>query len=122
MKFPHKMDWDLNRLTDEELSQLPLIVLQRIRNKRWANNLKELQKRAEDELKRRDPRNNWTCKRCGRDKYHEKEIRVAGGFLESFWGWERNKYHALVCNYCGKTEFYNVLMIFSESGIGFFGS
>ena len=30
--------------------------------------------------------------------------------MESFLGWERNKYYAIVCNYCGKTEFYNVQM------------
>ena len=42
--------------------------------------------------------------------------------MESFIGWERNKYHAIICNYCGKTEFYNVQMSVSEESLGFFGS
>lgn len=113
-------DWDLSKLTDAELELLPLSELQRIRNKRWAHGLKELQARAEAELNRRDPRNNWKCNRCGKMHFHEKEIRVSGGFGESFPGWERNKYHAIVCNYCGKTEFYYVLMSSPERSIGFF--
>jgi predicted nucleic-acid-binding Zn-ribbon protein len=115
-------DWDLKKLTDEQLESLPLQELQRIRNKRWANGLDELQKRAQDELDRRDPRNDWSCLRCGKHHYHEKEMRVSGGFFESFLGWERNKYHAVVCNYCGKTEFYSVLMSGAEKSIGLFGS
>jgi predicted nucleic-acid-binding Zn-ribbon protein len=115
-------DWDLKKLTDEQLESLPLQELQRIRNKRWANGLEELQTRAQDELDRRDPRINWCCFRCGKQKFHEKEIRVSGGFFESYIGWERNKYHAIICSYCGKTEFYNVLMSGAEQSIGFFGS
>ena len=114
-------DWDLRSLTDEQLESLPLDELQRIRNKRWANGLEELQKRAEVELARRDPRKDWKCLRCGKEHFSEKEIRVSGGFAESFLGWERNKYHALVCNYCGKSEFYKVLMSGAEQSIGFLG-
>ena len=121
-KHKNDHDWDLRKLTDEQLELLPLKELQRIKNKRWANGLEELQKRAQDELDRRDPRSNWKCLRCGKKHFHEKEIRVSGGFAESFLGWERNKYHAIVCNYCGKTEFYNVLMSGTEKGIGFFGN
>lgn len=120
--YKKNTNWDLNKLTDEELGLLPLNQLQRIRNKRWANGLKELQQRAEDELQRRDPRKNWQCLRCGKPHFHQTEIRVTSSFIESFLGWERNKYHALVCNYCGKTEIYNVLMVSSEQSLGFFGS
>ena len=121
-KKRNNRDWDLQRLTDEELESLSLAELQRIRNKRWANNLHELQQRAQNELDRRDPRIDWKCLRCGKTHYYEKEIRVSGGFAESFLGWERNKYHAIICNYCGKTEFYNVLMSGAEQTIGFMGS
>ena len=122
MKLNKRTDWDLMKLTDKELASLPLVELQRVRNKRWAHTSKELLIRAEKELERRDQRNNWSCARCGGEKYHEKEIRVSGGFFESFLGWERNKYHAVICNYCGKTEFYSVMMSGSEKGIGFFGN
>ena len=116
-----KTDWDLERLSDEDLANLSLPELQRILNKRWAHGLEELQKRAEDELKRRDPRTNWSCVRCGKTRFYEKEIRVAGGFGESFLNWQRHKYHAIVCNYCGKTEFYSALMSGAEQGIDFIG-
>lgn len=112
----------MKRLSEEELSLLPLVDLQRIRNKRWAHGLKELQKRVQEELERRDPRKDWVCTRCENTHFHEKEIRVAGGFLSSFIGWERHKYHALICNYCGKTEFYSVLMSASEESMGILGS
>ncbi len=121
-KHKNDHDWDLRSLTDEQLELLPLDELQRIRNKRWAHDLEELQKRAEAELTRRDPRKDWKCLRCGRVHFHEKEIRVSGGFAESFLGWERNKYHAIICNYCGKAEFYKVLMSGAEQSIGFLGS
>ena len=124
MKFKRnpKTDWDLVKLSDEELSLIPLIELQRIVNKRKDYGLNELYERALEELNRRNPRNNWKCTRCENTLFHEKEIRVSGGFLESFLGWERNKYHVLVCNYCGKSEFYNVQMSAGEQGLGFFGS
>ncbi len=115
-------DWDLESLTDEQLEILPLDVLQRIRNKRWANGLEELQNRANEELARRNPRKDWKCLRCGKEHFREKEIRVAGGFAESFLGWERNKYHVIICNYCGKSEFYKVLMSGVDQSIGLFGS
>ena len=118
-KHKNDPDWDLRKLTDEQLESLPLQELQRIRNKRWAHGLEELKERADSELKRRDPKVNWQCTRCGREKFHQKEIRVSGGFGESFLGWERNKYHAIICNYCGKTEFYSVLMSGAEQSIGF---
>ncbi|MEM1189736.1 MAG: zinc ribbon domain-containing protein [Pseudomonadota bacterium] len=109
-------------LSDEALESLSLEDLQRIRNKRWAHGLKELQARADAELARRDPRTDWKCLRCGREHFHEREIRVSGGFLESFWGWERNQYHVLVCNYCGKSEFYKTLMSGAQESIGFLGN
>ena len=121
-RFNKKTDWDLLELTDEQLSKVPLDELQRIRDKRWAHGLEALQKRAEEELKRRDPRLNWKCLRCNSEHYHQKEIRVAGSFATSIWGWETNKYHAITCNYCGNTEFYGVKMSSGELGLGFFGN
>ncbi len=121
MKLNKDTDWDMLKLSDDDLALIPLEELQRIRNKRWAHGLKELQQRADAELSRRDPRKNWECTKCHKTKYHEREIRVSGGFMESIFSWERNKYHAIVCNYCGKTEFYKVMMSSSEKGIGFFG-
>jgi len=115
-------DWDLRKLTDEELEFIPLEELQRIRNKRWANGKEELLARADAELARRDPRRNWKCNKCGREHFYEREMRVPGGFLESYFGWERNQYHAIICNYCGKTEFYKTLMSGAQESIGFFGS
>ena len=115
-------DWDLKRLSDDELEALPLTELQRIIDRRWAHGKKELEQRAIDELSRRNPKNNWQCLRCGKKNYHEKEIRVAGGFLESFLGWEQNKYHAIICNYCGKSEFYNVKMSGSQQIMGVLGN
>ncbi len=122
MKLNKDTDWDLLKLSDEKLASLTLEELQRVRNKRWAHSAHELIDRANAEIARRNPKTDWSCLRCGKDKFHEKEIRVSGGFLESFWGWERNRYHAIVCNYCGKTEFYNVQMSGAEKGIGFFGN
>ena len=121
-KKKKETDWDLKTLSDKKLESLPLAELQRIRNKRWANNLEALQLRAEAELRRRDPRIDWKCTRCGKEHFHEKEIRTTGSFTESFLGWERNKFHAVICNYCGKTEFYNVLMPGFEQSLGLFGS
>ena len=122
--FEHKQQpgWDLVELTDKELEAIPLEELQRIRNKRWAHGLHKLQARADAELARRDPRKNWKCLRCGREHFQERQIRVSGGFLESFWGWERNQYHVLVCNYCGKSELYKTLMSGAQKTIGFLGT
>ena len=108
-------DWDLEKLTDEQLSQVPLAELQRIRNKRWAHGLEYLEKRASEELARRDPKKNWSCNRCGNTKFHQKEMRASSGF------WESTKYHALICNYCGKTEFYSVLLSPSEASLDILG-
>ncbi|MEJ1464355.1 MAG: zinc ribbon domain-containing protein [Candidatus Sedimenticola sp. (ex Thyasira tokunagai)] len=108
-KKNRKTDWDLERLTDEQLSQLPLAELQRIRNKRWAHDLEELKQRAEQELKRRDPRSNWACQKCGKTTYHQKEVRVSGGLTSSWLNVETNKFHVVICNYCGNSEFYSVL-------------
>jgi predicted nucleic-acid-binding Zn-ribbon protein len=121
MKLNKKTDWDLLKLSDEDLAAIPLETLQRLRNKRWAHGMKELKERADAELDRRDPRNNWSCLRCNNTKFHEKEMRATGGFMQSFLGWEWDKYHAIVCNYCGKTEFYSVHMPMSEKSIGLFG-
>ncbi len=107
-------DPELQEFTDEELALIPLSELQRIRNKRWANGKDELVQRADAELARRDPRSNWECLRCGGKRYHEKEMRVSGGFWEGFLNWEKHKYHVLVCNYCGKSEIYNTLTPASE--------
>ncbi len=41
-------------------------------------------------------------------------MRAAGSFLESLVGWQRQKFHAIICNYCGKTEFYSVLLTVGE--------
>ncbi|MGY8815094.1 MAG: zinc ribbon domain-containing protein [Gammaproteobacteria bacterium] len=121
MKLSKKTDWDLLKLSDDDLAAIPLETLQRIRNKRSNHGMQELKDRADAELDRRDPRHNWSCLRCNKTKYHEKEMRATGGFMQSFLGWEMDKYHAIVCNYCGKTEFYSVLMSSSEKGIGFLG-
>ena len=86
MKLNKKTDWDLFKLSDEELALIPLAELQRVRNKRWAYGAKELRERADAELARRDPRKNWICIRCNRQHFHQKEMRVSGGFMESFLG------------------------------------
>lgn len=117
-----KPDWDLLKLSDEELERLPLEELQRIRNKCWANDLKDLQKTADEELARRDPKKNWYCIRCGKTHFHEHEVRVAGSFVEAFIGWERNKYHVIACNYCGKSEFYKTMMPAGEQGLAIMGN
>ncbi|WP_299022746.1 zinc ribbon domain-containing protein [uncultured Photobacterium sp.] len=117
-----KSDPELELMTDEELSSLTLMELQRIRNKRWANSLDDLVQRADEELSRRDPRRNWACTRCDKTAFHEQEIRVSGGFMDSFMGWERNKYHAITCNYCGKREFYSTMMSGAQKSLGIFGS
>lgn len=122
MKSRKDPNWDLKKLSDEQLASLPLIELQRIVDKRWAMGTKELENRALEELARRNPKKNWKCLRCGDSKYHEKEIRVSGGFLESFLGWEQNKYHVIICNYCGKSELYNVKMSGSQKIMGMLGS
>ncbi len=114
--------WDLKKLSDKDLASIPLIELQRIVNKRWAYGKQELLARAQDELQRRNPKNKWKCLRCGNEKYHEQEIRVSGGFMQSFLGWEMNKYHAIICNYCGKTEFYSVQIPSSEKAMGLLGN
>ena len=103
-----KWDKELQKMTDEELSELTLEELIRLRNKRWAWQKPQLEKRAQEELERRNPKKNWKCSGCGRTKYHEKEARVAGSIISSWFGLESNKFHALICNYCGKTDFYSV--------------
>ncbi len=115
------IDRELTELSDEELGKIPLAELQRIRNKRWAHKAVGLVERADQELLRRSPKVNWKCLRCGRPDFHEKEMRVSGGFLQSFLGWETSKYHAIICNYCGKTEFYSVLMPGSQQVMGMLG-
>lgn len=117
-----KHDKDFTNFTPLELSLIPITELQRIRNKRWAFGLKALQHQAEEELKRRDPRTNWACLRCGNTRFNESEMRVSGGFLESWLGWERKKYLAIACNYCGKTEFYSTLMPAAEDSLGVLGN
>lgn len=120
--FRRKKDWEYTKLSDEELASLSVIELQQLIDRRWSRGLKELEQRAIEELSRRNPRKDWQCLRCNKRKYHEKEIRVSGSFITSFLGWEQNKYHVLVCNYCGKSEFYNVQMSGSEKIMGFLGN
>jgi len=116
------IDKELERMSDEELQNLSLPELQRIRNKRWANRKTDLVKRANDELDRRDPRKNWKCSKCNSMDFYEKEIRVTGSFMSSFLGVETQKFHVIICSSCGKSEMYDVLMQAHEKTIGFFGS
>jgi predicted nucleic-acid-binding Zn-ribbon protein len=102
-----KKEKKLELFTLEELSLLSYRQLIAISNKtRWGRSHKQIKQQVNEELKRRDPRKNWVCKSCGNSKFHEKQIRVSGGFFESYLDWDRNKYHAVVCDYCAKTEFY----------------
>ena len=101
-------DKELKRMSDEELRALPLHELQRIRDKRWAWQQHELEARAQKEVERRDPRKSWSCLRCGTEKFHQREARIAGSLIASWLGLETTKYHVIVCNYCGKAEFYSV--------------
>jgi predicted nucleic-acid-binding Zn-ribbon protein len=107
-------DKDFKFMSLIELATLRYDELQRIRNRRWANDLKELQEQADEELARRDPRTNWTCSCCGKNKFFEKEMRASGNALESFLNWEWQKYEAIVCDYCGNAEFHSVLMNSAE--------
>lgn len=109
-KLVKRFEKDFASLSDEELSQIPLYELQRIRNKRWAFGRKDLAEQAQQELYRRDPRNKWACTRCKCENFHEKQIRVAGSLAMSWLNIESEKFHAIVCNYCGKAELYSVLM------------
>ncbi|MGJ8671006.1 MAG: zinc ribbon domain-containing protein [Oceanococcus sp.] len=114
-----RFEKDFKSLTPEEIAQIPLSELQRIRNKRWAFGKKELLAQVEEELARRDPRPSWACTRCESTMFHEKQIRVAGGLTSALIGVETEKFHAVVCNYCGKTEFYCVLLDGSSKALDF---
>lgn len=104
-----KWDKELQLMSDEELESLPLEKLLRIRNKRWAWQKPELEKRALEELARRNPKKDWKCSGCGRTEFHEKQARVAGSMVASWFGLETNQFHAIICDYCGKTDLYSVL-------------
>lgn len=104
-----KHNKELSSYTKEELAELPLDELQRLRNKRWAWQKPELVIEVEEELAKRSPMKNWHCLRCGKNKYHTKQARVAASLAASWMGLETSKYHVVICNYCGKSEFYSVL-------------
>ncbi len=105
-------------LTDKDLEEMTLVELQQARRKRWASD--QQLKRISQELARRDPLTDWSCQRCGREKYHEKEIFTDGSYGDSMFQWERYKFHAVICNYCGKSEFYNTRMTSDDDGFGVF--
>lgn len=107
--FKSKRDKELESLSPDQLSELSLEELQRIRNKRWAFQKSDLKKEAEAELARRNPMRDWSCLRCGKDKYHSKPARVASSLADSYFDMESSRYHVVICNYCGKSEFYSVL-------------
>ena len=114
-----KKDKELELLSDEELQLIPLSKLQRIANKRGAHGLTELEQRARDELARRDPRTNWKWYALRLPAFHEKEVRTAGSFMSAWFSVETQRFHLLVCDNCGKSEFYNVFMAAHEKGLGF---
>jgi len=115
----HDPDWDIKELSDEALQELSLSELMRVRNKRWANQKSDLAARADAEIARRDPRRNWKCLRCHHEIFHEKQVRVSGGLASSWLGIETEKFHAIICNYCGKTELFSVLMSGSSKAVDF---
>jgi len=93
-------DEELESMSSEKLAELTLSELQRIRNKRWAAENEELLQEAEDELSRRNPMKDWQCMRCRKSRYHTKKGMVTSS---------TTRLHIVVCNYCGKSEFFNVL-------------
>ncbi|NKI34345.1 hypothetical protein HFP89_04120 [Wenzhouxiangella sp. XN79A] len=106
-------------ISNLDLKTMPLSDLQRFRSKRWRERDGDLKERVEAELKRRDPRNDWQCRRCEHRIFHEKQIRASGSAAWAWLGVETEKFHAVVCNYCGHTEFYSVLMDNSSKAIDF---
>jgi len=44
---------------------------------------------------------------------------VSGGLASSWLGIETEKFHAIICNYCGKTELFSVLMSGSSKAVDF---
>lgn len=118
-KKPSRPDPDLQKLSDAELRKMPLGRLQRLRNKRWANQKHELVERAEAEIARRDPRPNWQCLRCGNRHFHEKQIRVQGTLASALMSVSTEKFHFLVCDYCGKSELFGIMMEGNEKILDF---
>jgi len=84
----------------ENLSELTLVELQKVRNKLWSTQNTELLQKAESELDRRNPTKDWNCLRCGKSEFH---VQTGASVSAS------TKMHIVICNYCGKSEFYNVL-------------
>ena len=96
--FKRKSDRELESMSDADLANLSLTELQRIRNKRWAWQKSELTQRADNELKRRDPRKDWKCERCESSSFHEKRVRMIGSFTASLFGVETETFHVVICS------------------------
>ncbi len=95
-------------LTDAELHQAPLAFLQRVLERRRRLGNADLVVRAEAEIRRRDPRQSWECERCRNHAFHEKKLKMASGPVTAMFRLDAETFHALICDYCGNTEFYNI--------------
>ena len=101
---------------------LSLAELQRASNLAWAEERAGDLARYNDEIRRRDPRRDWHCLRCGHDRFEESGVRIAGGRVSSILDIATAKFHTITCRSCGFTGFYKVLMPVSEALFDFMAS
>ena len=100
---------ELSSINRKELEKLTLEEMQRIRNVRSAHDKADLVEQIDEELVRRSPMQSWSCLRCGKGDYHTKQMASTGGLFTPLTALGDAEYHVVVCNYCGKAEFYSVL-------------
>ena len=49
---------------------------------------------------------NWSCIKCGHNKYEVGEMRVAGSFWQKIFNVQRAKFSSVSCIRCTYTEFF----------------
>ena len=49
---------------------------------------------------------NWSCIKCGHNKYEVGEMRVAGSFWQKIFNVQRTKFSSVTCARCTYTEFF----------------
>ena len=49
---------------------------------------------------------NWSCIKCGHNKYEIGEMRVAGSFWQKIFNVQRTKFSSVTCAKCTYREFF----------------
>lgn len=74
--------------------------------KKYPAEYEELKKSLADEFTIREPTVQYSCSRCSSNEYEEAELHGSGGALSAVFELSNQKYRAITCKRCKRTEFF----------------